>query len=314
MTVAQKPTSTLSNNDEFLLRYPERNIGRIDDYIKFTILEYKAPGFAGIDESPVGFTIPNTDTTIEDALKSGTSIPLGSIILPIPKAISDSLGTSWGESEINALMAAGVNIADAAISPDKNVAKTATSVFDSFTESIENETGRESFKTAAMALSINSLAGGQGVSINSLVSRATGQIVNPNVELLFNGVQLRGPFSFSFDLMPRNNPEGQTIKKIIRKFKTEMLPRKTSTGGFFVKSPNVFKIQYMQGAEEHPFLNKFKICALTNMHVNYAGSGQYSAYHDATPLHMILDLSFMELSPIYSEDYDEDKGITGVGY
>jgi hypothetical protein len=308
MTVAQKPIP-------FEVRYPKGNIGRTDDYIKFTILKYKAPGFQGLpgkNESRVGFSLPTTDATIDDAIKSGQKIPQGSIILPIPKAISDSLGTSWGESEINALMAAGVKVADAAVSNKDAVGKV-EQVFKTFEGEIQNETGREGFKTAALALGINSLVGGQGVSINSLVSRATGQIVNPNVELLFNGVQLRGPFSFSFDLMPRNWSEGDNIKKIIRKFKKEMLPRKTSNE-FFVKSPNVFKIQYMRGKNPHPFLNKFKTCALTNMHVNYAGSGQYSSYHDATPLHMILDLSFMELSPIYSEDYDAIPIDKGVGY
>ena len=75
---------------------------------------------------------------------------------------------------------------------------------------------------------------------------------------------------------------------------------------------NVFKIQYRTGSRPHPFLNKFKPCALTNMSVNYAGSGQYASFTDATPVHMILTLQFQELSPIYAEDY---QGIAeGVGY
>jgi len=95
-----------------------------------------------------------------------------------------------------------------------------------------------------------------------------------------------------------------------------MTPRRGTTGaqggGFFVKSPNVFQIEYRTGSKPHPFLNKFKPCALTNMNVNYAGSGQYSTFTDATPVHMQLTLQFQELSPIYAEDYEKVK--EGVGY
>ena len=170
--------------------------------------------------------------------------------------------------------------------------------------------------TAAIALGMNALTGGDG-DINNLVSRATGNIINPNVELLFNGVQLRGGFNFVYDLIPRNQTESESIKNIIRTFKQQMLPNKRSTG-FFIKAPNVFRLKYMRGGKVHPFLNLFKICALTNMSVDYSGSGTYSSYHDATPVHMVLNLQFQELSPIYREDYDNIKNkqpeYNGVGY
>ena len=51
-------------------------------------------------------------------------------------------------------------------------------------------------------------------------------------------------------------------------------------------------------------LNRFKTCALTNMSVNYTGSGTYATYDDGTPVHMKLDLSFKELNPIYREDHE----------
>ena len=41
----------------------------------------------------------------------------------------------------------------------------------------------------------------------------------------------------------------------------------------------------------------------------------YSAtYEDATPVSMILDLSFKELEPVYDVDYDSEQGQGGVGY
>ena len=74
----------------------------------------------------------------------------------------------------------------------------------------------------------------------------------------------------------------------------------------------------MQGSKAHPFLHKFKPCFLTDMSVNYTGDGTFATYGSAgeaaagTPVSMIMDLSFKELEPIYSGDYD-NKDI-GVGY
>jgi hypothetical protein len=70
----------------------------------------------------------------------------------------------------------------------------------------------------------------------------------------------------------------------------------------------------MSGGKHHPFLHRFKPCALTQMSVNYNGSAQYATYADATPVHMQLTLQFQELSPIYAEDYETEEGKYGVGY
>ena len=59
----------------------------------------------------------------------------------------------------------------------------------------------------------------------------------------------------------------------------------------------------MKDGEPHPFLNKFKICALTGMHVNYTNSGTYSSYKDGTPVNIRMNLTFKEINPIYAEDY-----------
>ena len=109
------------------------------------------------------------------------------------------------------------------------------------------------------------------------------------------------------------------IKDIILFFKKESATQKGSTSegaaGLFLKSPSVFKLQYMSGGKSHPFLHQFKMCALNAMSVNYTGSGTYATYSDATPVHMQMALSFQELTPIYREDYSNpNKPITGTGF
>jgi hypothetical protein len=72
-----------------------------------------------------------------------------------------------------------------------------------------------------------------------------------------------------------------------------------------LSAPDVFRLTYKRGTGDQRFLNKFKICALTSVGVDYTGSGIYASYHDGTPVHYRLNLSFTELEPIYSEDYTD---------
>ena len=117
-------------------------------------------------------------------------------------------------------------------------------------------------------------------------------------------------------MTPRSAQEARQCKLIIRSFKQNMAPK---TGGdtiggsaIFMKTPNLFELRYRKGNSDHPFLNKFKQCFLTNVAVNYTGEGVYATYDDATPISMQLDLQFKEIEPIYFDDYDQSP--QGVGF
>jgi len=154
---------------------------------------------------------------------------------------------------------------------------------------------------------------GGNVTVNQLLAREQGAIFNPNMELLFNGPTLR-QFRFSFKMTPRDDKESLQVKKIIREFKQSMAPKVVNQGGnsnLFLRTPNIFELRYRKGTGNHPFLHRFKQCALTDMSVNYTGEGTYATYGDATPVSMIMDLTFKELEPVYDIDYDN---VRGVGY
>ena len=164
-------------------------------------------------------------------------------------------------------------------------------------------------------MAVNALGG--NTSAAGILARQTGAILNPNMELLFGGVQLR-QFSFSFDFAPRDENESIVIKKIIRAFKKSLNAKNSSTGenstGLFIKSPDVFQLTYKTGAKNHQFLHKFKPMALLNIGVNYTGAGTYATYDNTAPVHTKIDLTFQELNPIYSEDYDVEEGLEGTGF
>lgn len=296
------------------LRYPKKSIGYQDDYLKIQVVEYKPPGL-----QPKGLALP----TIEDSLKATNAVlqsPL-SIILPMPSNIQDSNSADWVNGTMNPIAA---NLTGAVSSAIQAGAKgSIMGIVDSVLKPafgavgvLNSKEGQTAATAAISALASRALTG-QG-DPNQAMSRATGVVFNQNVEMLFNNVTMRPAFIFTFNLTPRSESESMDIKQIIRSLKTYMAPQKGNPdkngSGLFIKAPYIFKLDYMSGKNKHPFLHSFKPCALVQMSVNYTGSGNYSSYSDATPVHMQLTLQFQELTPIYAEDYYDIPMTEGVGY
>jgi hypothetical protein len=158
----------------------------------------------------------------------------------------------------------------------------------------------------------------QAVSTPGLLSRTVGGAINNNVELLFNGPTLRS-FTFTFRLTPREKKEAESIKKMIRMFKTEMHPS-LSPAELFLLAPNIFKLKYMaKGSGEdkyHPYLNRIKMCALKDFSVSYTPDGSYMTYAENSSMTAYeLSMTFAEISPIYKQDYtDSEEGLLGMGW
>jgi hypothetical protein len=287
-------------------RYPQKRLDASDDYLKILIVDYIPPGLGASTATDI---IQKTATR---ALAESGKLtnPLYQILLPMPQGISDTNMVSWGDDTLNPLAASGVQAAESAMTGD--VGGAVSNLLSQFKNVATNGNGQDAVTNFFAAMAVNNF--GANVSGESLLTRASGQVLNPNMELLFKGVQLRS-FNFSFNMAPRDEKESKDIKDIIRAFKKSMAA-KTSIGpgaGLFISSPSIFQLEYRSGNKKHPFLNSFKPCALLNMGVDYTGSGVYATYEDATPVHMKLTLSFQELNPIYFEDYDDSTDI-GVGY
>ena len=154
---------------------------------------------------------------------------------------------------------------------------------------------------------------GANLDVNSVLARESGQIINPNMELLFNSPALR-QFKFRFKFTPRFEQETLEVKRIIKAFKKNIL-LKVGASGALLKTPNIFQLQYVRGdGRPQGFLHEFKLCALQSCAVNYTGDGVHATYYDGTPVSMTVDLAFQELSPVYNEDYDLRDNTDGVGF
>ena len=267
-------------------RYPQDAIEEGQDFIKFDILTYKRGGLVTRDDKNLKGDI------------------LGTILLPIPSQISDNNVANFGPGNMNFMQEQGIQIGKTFIEGDISggLSKTQNLIL-----GLANN--KELIKNYFATEAINAF--GANISLDQILARSQGQVLNPNMELLFSGPGLR-QFKFTFKFTPRFEKEATEVKNIIKAFKRNMAPR--GSGGDFLSTPNIFQIQYMQGDRQHKFLNKFKLCALTNMSVNYTGDGVHATYYDGTPISMQMDLSFSELTPIYNEDYDDYGSDTGVGY
>ena len=301
------------------------------DYLQIDIEEYvpigdKYVSAPGDDNRYVkgNFITNRAGRRSSNRLSTKPLINAGTIILPIPANLSDSNNVQYGDSRLNGLAAAGGQAAEGVITTDftqglsgtlEDLSKVRKEVSKQLNEGTTAGGALNVLNKALASEAVNIFGG--NVTVNDLLSRSNGEILNPNMELLFNNVTLRN-FRFQFKLTPRNEKESEQVKLIIRAFKRNMAAQAqgglVGSGNFFLKTPNVFKLRYRTGRNNHPFLNKFKQCFLTDMQTTYTGEGVYSTYDDGTPVSMILDLSFKEIQPIYDIDYDARPGTEAVGY
>ena len=239
------------------------------------------------------------------------------IYLPIPQVITDNTSVSYAQDTLNPLQVVGLKAASGLISDPAGAVAAGANAAQKLIEGATalDGTTAKLINTALAGKAVNQLGG--NVNATSLITRSTGQVLQSNMELLFDGPTLRS-FPFVFDFTPRNYDEGQMVKKIIRTIKRAILP-KNGDKGVFINSPDLFQLQYITAnGQDHPFLNRFKIGAMSDISVNYAASGTYATYSDGTPVHIQMSLTFKELNPIYAEDFDNNDAdgtpVGGVGY
>ena len=267
------------------LRYPIDMDNRMNK-LQINIIEYKPRGVAAASGT---FNTP-------DRQKGKT---LSTIFLPIPGGIQDQNQVSWSRGDMNALEQAAAQFAVAAITDGvKGAEASAKEIADRIGG---NKEGLKRLVAGAMA----GAASGLG---SQLLTRETGAIVNPNAELLFNGPTMRN-FGFSFNMSARSENEARRINTIIRALKQGMTVRR-SKSGLFLLSPNIFELKYVTGSgAQNPHLNKFKMCAMTGMSVNYTPNQTFMALKNDMPVAYQVDMQFTELEPIFNDDYKADNSI-----
>ena len=315
-----------------MLKYPKDMIEKHQDTLLITQYQYQAPYgdvFKGKQKKDI-FTL---GAQRQSALKKR----IASVRLPIPNNVADSNGVNWGSGDTanTFSMAAAGNMA--AVAGGTLISKGGELLaglkgYEGFSKVLGSDAAKNALATVLMGGLENPTTGAAiqayilkkalfDISAETILSRGYGVVANSNLELLFSGPQLR-VFQFGYIFSPRSEEEARMCRKIIRFFKQGMAAKKSNkTSGFgaasfLLSTPNVFKLEYKTNdTDDIKGLNKFKICALTNIQTSYA-DGQWSAYDKGQPVRTQIMLSFKELEPVYESDYQEkgsDKFISPLG-
>ncbi len=287
---------SLTTPDPQSLRYPLSNDGNYD-FLKISTHELER--FESLlGEGQQGFRLQSPDERL--------SRSIGSVIsLPMQPGISDNNSVDWGADQLNPLQLALGRAAYNTIGPLSGL--DLGGAVSAMTEAAKTTIG-QAFGSIDENM-IKTYFAGQAVGAN-FFTRSTGKVINPNLELLFRGPQLRS-FNYNYTFTPRSSQESAVVKRIIRHFKKHMAVRRDDVG-LFLQTPYVFKLSYIYSeGGEHPFLNKIKPCALTNLNVEYTPDGSYMTYKDGSMTSYSISMQFSELTPIYEDDYKDSDNNMG---
>lgn len=275
------------------LVYPNTLRDGQQDTLRISVLKYKPRGLKGD-----GFKFAK-----RGGPKGRT---MGAVTLPAPGGINSSNKTEWGQATMSPVQLAMTNAVNAFLDKKGTVDNAVGSLEDAYKQGI----GEPEIRSAMQAMITGNITGTQ-----NLLSRAQGKVMNPNMELLFKGPQLR-PFGFTYRLSPRDRQESGTILKIIRMFKQSMAPQ-TTQSSLFLKAPSTYKLAFFAaGNREHSYLPKIKECALEDFSVNYTPDGSYMTYENQSMVAYEITFAFKEIEPVYNNDYTDLDGDSdqSIGY
>ena len=298
------------------VRYPhDMRIGDSEDFVLFDFYDYKPP----FQDKKIPGPGQALNQTIEQYNATGFSSEYfkdkeyPQILLYMPDDISDTFKADW-EGKAFGAITAGV-LASAGQKDTVNKVKELTN------------TATGALERAGVNAAASLVAGlakkltGDNISADDIFGGISGVARNPNVELLFQKANLR-TFDLTFKMSPYDERDGQSIRAIIQIFKQAMLPQyalgNAKVFGYegdqngaiqagFIKVPKICHVAYMRGNVVHPHLPRYKMCAITDVSVNYTPDGNYASISRGPMAAVELKLSFMETKLVFSEDVT-DRG------
>lgn len=314
------------------MKYPFDLASNKQDTMVITAHRYIPPNIDLLAQDNFGSIISEGLLRNRDSLEE----VLGQVTFPMPLGVQDTKSMNWGQGDTinpfsaavgskfanNSLSAAGgaalggtlgallgnyLKIGPGAVGGAKFGAQTQL-----YAEGLAAASGSaqgQALIGAGLVDKITQLLG-FGVPAETILSRGAGVVSNDNMELLFNGPSLR-QFSCAYRLTARSRREAEEIRKIIRFFKQVSSPKKVGGAAgnrsVFLGTPDVFKIRFLtSGGTEIEGVSRFKTCALTQVTTNYAPDNNWLAYDGGQPVSTTLSLTFMELEPVYENDYQSN--------
>ena len=328
--------NTASQGKGNRVAYPSNLFDDYTDYVKFDFYKYQGPfqGDGGgkqtdINGASASKALEIYNQSIGKQYKRYPGLNPSRIVMYMPEDISTGYRADWTGKKFSNVAMNSLRTAGNAMKGDGGAAIT------SFVEGLKAAgTALPTASAQAIATGINAL-GNDSINTDDVLQGALGVVLNPNTELMFQGFDLRS-FGLKFKMSARNETEAKDIAKIIGTFKKVSLPEfgvnpegpTGSIGGAildaitpgegvpegannnYIGVPGLCTVQFMKGAALHPHLPQYKVCAITQVDVNYTPDGTYNTFTDGRPVAVELTLQFSETKLVYSNEIN----IEGTSY
>jgi hypothetical protein len=139
------------------------------------------------------------------------------------------------------------------------------------------------------------LSGGMDLATGDAAKLALstqGLAINPGQQLLFDGIDFR-TYSLSFTFTPYSKDEAQTVKDIIKLFRTHAAPRISDSGMFFIP-PSTFNLGFYKDGKINDNILAVGESVIEGIDVNYAPNG-WSTHIDGAPVQTTMTINFKEI-------------------
>ena len=315
------------------LRYPS-DIAVTDKshYVLFDFKKYNPPfsrtGQYSTTTDTNGTTTVNEDTLTSYNQSAEMMTPSGApqIMLYMPEGIAASYKTNWdGKAFGNAVAGILKGAGSAADGQYMDSIRSTAKIISNQWEKLPATLGAAAIQKAAKSVT------GDSIGMQDVFSAIGGGILNPNVELIFGGHDLR-TLTLTFLMVPYNKKEAEIIERIVKTFKKSMLPsmngqgqdfwstqnekaqdrivwggkRKTlSEMTTFISNPDLVKVTFMKGGGVNDRVSQFKTMSITDFDVNYTPDGTYAVGPDGYPVATQIQVNLMESKLVYAEDIDQ---------
>ena len=295
------------------LRFPhDMLIAEGEDFVMFDFYDYRPP-FKGVEYGGKGKEVINK--TLSQYNASGYANEYfkdkayKQILMYMPQDIQDQFEAEWQGKKFGALTT-GVIAAAGQGQRDRKLQNVVDSAQDAFNRGKANAAAEVITKLAKTIT-------GDTISTGDVFGGISGVARNPNVEVLFQSMKLR-TFDLTFKMTPFDDRDVQNITGIIKIFKKAMLPQYKLGEGIkvfgmendsleagFIQVPKVCAVNFMRGAGRNNYLPRYKMCAITDVNVNYTPDNVYATFNQSSPVATELKISFMETKLVFSEDIEE---------
>ena len=246
-----------------------------------------------------------------DALKTGFSLSpqISSIKSCISLYMPDTLNATYD-----------ANYEEMSLTADLGATITTLRAIDSSIDSLKpggNSIGTNPAVLQAIQGTLGPRISGLGINsenLTTLLQRAQGFALNPQLQMVYRGTGLRS-FQLSFTFTPKSASEATQVNNIINQFRfysSPSLAQRTSsitqstTNSMFLVPPSVFEIEFYVNGLKSVNLPRYGRCVMTGLDVNHAPNG-FAAYDDSSMVQTTLQMSFKEMDILTRDNFNDES-------